>query len=206
VTPDTDLAAAREATARMRMLVDRIDDLAGPSLLPGWSRTTLIAHIAGNALGQIRMLRAAQQGEVGDQYPGGAAGRVAEIEELAREPAVAVDALHRSAQDLDAAFHETQDWTAPARALSGDLIPVSRLPWIRWREVEVHAVDLDAGYRPEDWPLPFVDRLLAELREWPALPSLEGIRGPKHALAAWLIGRSGGEGLTGELPDLPEWR
>jgi maleylpyruvate isomerase len=206
VTPDTDLAGAWDATTRMRALVERTADLGGQSLLPGWSRTTVIAHLAGNALGQIRMLRGAQEGMIVDQYPGGATGRVAEIEDLAQDPARAIEAVHRTAEELAAAWRDTQDWTAPARALSGDLIPVSRLPWIRWREVEVHAVDLDAGYRPEDWPLPFVDRLLAELREWPALPSLEGIRGPKHALAAWLSGRSGGEGLTGELPDLPEWR
>ena len=206
MTPDTELAGAREATGRMRALVDRTDDLAAPSLLPGWSRTTLIAHIAGNALGQIRMLRAAQQGEIGDQYPGGAAGRVAEIEGLARDPALAVEALHRTAEELDAAFRDTTDWSAPARALSGDLIPVSRIPWIRWREVEVHAVDLASDYRPEDWPPEFVRRLLAELAEWPDRPPLDGITGPDHALAAWLSGRSAGEDLQGELPDLPEWR
>jgi maleylpyruvate isomerase len=190
----------------MRDLVDRTDDLAAASLLPGWSRTTLVAHIAGNALGQIRMLRAAQDGRIGDQYPGGAAGRVAEIEGLARDAATAVAALHRSADDLEAAWQDTVDWTAPARALSGELIPVSRLPWIRWREVEVHAVDLARDYRPADWPAPFVERLLAELHEWPDLPPLDGITGPDHALAAWLSGRSKGEGLTSDLPDLPEWR
>jgi maleylpyruvate isomerase len=206
VTPDTELAGARDATARMLALVDRTADLGTPSLLPGWTRTTLVAHIAGNALGQIRMLRAAQRGEIGDQYPGGAAGRVAEIEELARDAGTAVAALHRSAEDLEAAWRDTEDWTRPARALNGDLIPVSRLPWIRWREVEVHAVDLDSDYRPRDWPAPFLSRLLAELRQWPDLPDLTGISGPDHALAAWLSGRSSGEELQGDLPVLPEWR
>jgi maleylpyruvate isomerase len=190
----------------MRALVDRTDDLAAPSLLPGWTRRHVVAHLAGNALGQVRMLRGAQGGLVADQYPGGAEGRAAEIAELARDPEVAVAALQRSAEDLEAAWADTADWSRQARSLSGDLIPVSRLAWIRWREVEVHAVDLAADYRPADWPPEFVERLLAELREWPDLPPLHGITGPDHALAAWLTGRSRGEGLTGELPDLPEWR
>jgi maleylpyruvate isomerase len=206
VTPDADLAAAREATGRLLDLVERTPDLRAPSLLPGWSRAHVVAHVAGNAEGQIRMLRAAQQGEVGDQYPGGAPARAAAIEELAADPRAAVEALRRTARELDAAWAETEDWSAPARPLHGDLMPVWRLPWTRWREVEVHAVDLGGDYRPPDWPEPFVLRLLEELRGWPALPSLTGIAGPDHALAAWLTGRSRGEGLTGDLPDLPEWR
>ncbi|MDX6199753.1 MAG: maleylpyruvate isomerase [Actinomycetota bacterium] len=206
MTPTTELVAAREATARMRALVDGIDDLAAPSLLPGWNRTYVVAHIAGNALGQIRMLRGAERGEIADQYPGGAEGRAAEIDDLARDPRAAVAALHRTADELDAAWRDTTDWDAEARALGGALIPVWRIPWIRWREVEVHAVDLAAGYRPADWPAEFVRRLLAELREWPACPPLDGITGPDHALAAWLSGRSAGEDLQGDRPDLPEWR
>jgi maleylpyruvate isomerase len=206
VTPATDLAGARDATARMLALVDRTDDLAAPSLLPGWTRTYVVAHVAGNALGQIRMLRGAMQGVIADQYPGGAAGRAAEIDELARTPELAVAAAHRSAADLDVAWEQTEDWTRPARVLNGDLIPLSRLPWVRWREVEVHAVDLATEYRPEDWSPAFLARLLVELQEWPDLPALDGVAGPDHALAAWLTGRSRGEGLTGTLPDLPEWR
>jgi maleylpyruvate isomerase len=206
VTPDTELAGAREATTRMRALIDRIDDLAAPSLLPGWNRTYVVAHIAGNALGQIRMLRGAQRGEIADQYPGGADGRAAEIDDLARDHRVAVAAVHRTAEELDAAWRDTTDWDAEARALGGALIPVRRIPWIRWREVEVHAVDLAADYRPADWPAEFLRRLLAELAGWPDRPPLDGITGPDYALAAWLSGRSAGEDLQGDLPDLPVWR
>jgi hypothetical protein len=37
------------------------------------------------------------------------------------------------------------------------------LPWARLREVEVHHVDLDAGYTPEDWSDAFALRLLREI-------------------------------------------
>ncbi|MCU1591137.1 MAG: maleylpyruvate isomerase [Frankiales bacterium] len=206
MTPVTELAGAREATTRLRALVDRTDDLGAPSLLPGWDRAHVVAHITGNARGQIGMLRGALRGEVADQYPGGAAGRAAEIEELAADPAAAVAAMHRSAEELEAAWQDTEDWTALCRPLHGDPMPVGRLVWTRWREVEVHAVDLAAGYGPADWPGELVERLLAELRGWPDLPALDGITGPDYALAAWLTGRSRGDGLQGALPDLPEWR
>jgi maleylpyruvate isomerase len=190
----------------MLALVDGTSDLGTPSLLPGWTRAHVVAHIAGNAEGQIRMLRAAQRGAVGDQYPGGAEGRAADIEELAADPGAAVEAVHRTAAELEQAWRATTNWAALCRPLHGDPMPVSRLAWTRWREVEVHAVDLAATYGPADWPPEFVERLLTELNAWPGRPSLDGISGPDHALAAWLTGRSEGEGLQGDLPDLPEWR
>jgi maleylpyruvate isomerase len=36
-------------------------------------------------------------------------------------------------------------------------------PWVRWREVEVHHVDLGMGYEPSDWPVGFVTGALREL-------------------------------------------
>jgi maleylpyruvate isomerase len=197
-----DLDAVRSATARMLALVDRTTDLTAPSLLPGWSRAHVVAHLAGNARSHVRMLAGL------DQYEAGAEGRQADIEQLAADPAAAVEALHASADELDQAWRDA-DWSAPVRVLDGGLRPASTLVWAREREVEVHAVDLDAGYRPDDWPEPFLDRLLAELLARPDLPPLTGVTGvtgSRPALAAWLSGRSGGEGLHGALLDLPEWR
>ena len=70
----------------------------------------------------------------------------------------------------------------------------------------MHAVDLAAGYRPQDWPTPFLERLLPELLARTDLPPLDGVSGPSYALAAWLTGRSTGDELSGDLPVLPEWR
>ena len=36
------------------------------------------------------------------------------------------------------------------------------LPRRRWREVELHHVDLGLGYEPADWPPAFVERVLPD--------------------------------------------
>jgi maleylpyruvate isomerase len=92
-------------------------------------------------------------------------------------------------------------------------------------------VDLDAGYAPADWPQACSQRLLREVvtdlgarPDPPALvlcptetgrefavgqPGTPTISGPACTLAAWLTGRSRGDGLTvipdGALPTLPKW-
>ena len=193
------LAGAREATGRLLGLVARTPDLAAPSLLPGWSRAHVVAHLAGNARSHVRMLAGLEQ------YEGGAEGREAGVEALAADPRAAVRALHDSVEELETAWRRA-DWTAEVRPLARPPGPAAALAWARWREVEVHAVDLAAGYRPADWPRPFLDRLLAELRGWPELPDVDDVRGPDAEVAAWLIGRSDGSGLEGRLPPVPPWR
>ena len=43
-------------------------------------------------------------------------------------------------------------WDGRSRETSGHEIPVADLPFMRWREVEVHRADLGVGYEPADWP------------------------------------------------------
>jgi maleylpyruvate isomerase len=112
--------------------------------------------------------------------------------------------------------------------LPGGPQPAALVPWRRLREVEVHHVDLAGGYTPADWPEAFAHRVLHEVAtglDGAALtvrPDGVGHRipvggggppevsGPAYALAAWLAGRSPGDGLTidppGPLPLLPDWR
>src|SRR3954449_10804913 len=153
-----ELAGAREATGRMLALVDRTSDLSVPSLLPGWSRAHVVAHLAGNARSHAHMLRGTLTGTINDQYPGGDEQRAADIEELAARPTDAVAAVHESAEELDRLW-DAADWDGLVRTLHGGPQPARGLAWGRWREVNVHAVDLDAGYRPADWPADFVERL-----------------------------------------------
>ncbi len=59
-------------------------------------------------------------------------------------------------------------WERVGTSLGG---PRSQREWVwsRWREVEVHHVDLGLGYAPSEWPVGFVTRGLAEaLRELPS--------------------------------------
>ena len=60
------------------------------------------------------------------------------------------------------------------------------------RNVEVHHVDLDIGYRPSDWCALFVEIELAKRMR--ALPD----RAEHAALLAWLVGRA-------PAPDLDPW-
>jgi len=78
--------------------------------------------------------------------------------------------------------------------------PAARIVWNRLCEVEIHHVDLAAGYGPADWPESFGARLIHET------PPPPGVNGPVNAVAAWLIGRSDGSDLQGVLPPVPAWK
>lgn len=75
---------------------------------------------------------------------------------------------------------------------AGDEHPLARLPFRRWREVEIHMVDLDLGFTHSDWPAAFVDRALPTLLD--RLPD----RSDPRELMVWLLGR-------GAAPELPPW-
>jgi maleylpyruvate isomerase len=103
----------------------------------------------------------------------------------------------------------------------------------RLSEVEIHHVDLGAGYRPADWPDAFTAELVKSVASDfgdddlqpaalvstnsgethqigpPGAPAGLAITGADWLLLAWLTGRSPGDGLTvepaGPLPALPAW-
>src|SRR5262249_13144243 len=59
-------------------------------------------------------------------------------------------------------------WERVGRSLAGERTQREWV-WSRWREVEVHHVDLGLGYAPSEWPVAFVTRGLGDaLRELPA--------------------------------------
>ncbi|WP_165865766.1 maleylpyruvate isomerase family mycothiol-dependent enzyme [Vallicoccus soli] len=203
-----------------------------PSLLPGWTRGHVLAHVARNADGMVNLVRWAATGEETPMYADRAT-RDADIERGAGRPlAEHLADLEASAARLDAAL---QDLRGPAldavvRTSSGTELPGRDLPWGRRRELEVHLVDLDVGTTPAHWPEDFVLRTLDDLaplfrharetpvralRSAPAGPSWEvgargpDLHGPPSALLAWLTGRSSGDGLRpdpdGPVPPAPRW-
>jgi maleylpyruvate isomerase len=127
-------------------------------------------------------------------------------------------------------------WTEQVRALHGPAFPASGVLDRRVSEVEIHHVDLAAGYSPGDWPEDFVTEALPRVAESFAgradapccLAWAEGttkpfrigpqqtgappviIHGRPADLLAWLLGRDSGAGLTlasGEVvPEVPPWR
>lgn len=193
---DEAIEQLRAAQARLLTTTAALPDPAAPSLLPGWTIGHLLTHVARNADSAVRRLEGAARGEIVDQYPGGPAGRAAEIEAGASRPLPELVADVRAtclAVERVAAALPPEAWPRPTRGVDGDLQPAGQVLLGRVREVEFHHVDLGAGYTPADWPEPFVTRLLAT--ELPALPA----RTEPAALLAWLTGRA-------PAPPLTPWR
>jgi len=73
---------------------------------------------------------------------------------------------------------------------------------LRWKEVEIHHVDLGLDYTAADWPSEFVRATLST--ELPALQEASSVAVPElpeHELLAWLVGRP----TRTDLPDAPTW-
>ena len=217
-----DSAARLVATAQA--LTD--DDLHEASALPGWTRAHVLTHVAQAADSRTGLLRAAQVGRIGQQYPSEQA-RADAIDAGARRPAGIISAdLDRAIQECLTAIqeHPSQLWDAPAIWLGAGRRPVRGvLPSLR-RELEYHHVDLAAGYQPDDWPADFVAIELSQVtvrmdrRADAPRMTLAGhgmlhigtsppvdVTGPPAAMLAWLSGRSDGSGLAASavLPTIP---
>jgi maleylpyruvate isomerase len=224
------------ATARLLATAATLDDaaLSGRSLLPGWTRGHVLTHLARNADGAVNLLTWARTGVETPQYASWD-GREADIEAGAGRPAAEQVADLTAASDrLAAAVAEMPPaaWAAVVRWTSGPEAPAARVMWSRLREVEIHHVDLDAGYTPADWPEAFTLRMLRSLArdfagrdDGPRLvlrsPEVGHdvpigadvtepvVVGPASSVVAWLIGRSAGDGLVaqppGPLPPVPSW-
>ena len=228
------------ATDRVLMTATALTDAQArePSLLPGWSRGHVLTHIARNADGMVNLLRWARTGVPAPMYAS-AESRAADIEAGAGRPAadLATDVRDASATLTAEAARMPEDaWTAQVRALNGPPFPALGVLERRLSEVEIHHVDLDAGYAPGDWPVDFLSEALPRVAGSfagrddvpPCVAWAEGAKdsfrlGPEHAgqpavsirgqpadLLAWLLGRSDGSTLTvaggGTLPELPPWR
>jgi maleylpyruvate isomerase len=201
-----------------------------PSLLPGWTVGHVLTHVARNADAYTNLLTFARTGVETPAYASPEA-RVADIEAGAGRPLRVqiedIRSAHERMADAGAAM-PAQAWTVYLEFLK---LPAAGLPWARLREVEVHHVDLGAGYTPADWSDAFALRLLREIAttagpDAPAMilrphglehPVTIGtaddppvIGGPTKSLAAWLAGRADGGDLTvspdGELPTPARWK
>ncbi len=180
------------------------DKAREPSRLPGWSRGHVATHLSRNADAIRRLALGVLSGVPAEMYPGGQDARNTAIEEGADRPAALLVADHdfagfRALATLRLLTDDVLDvpvqWRTPVTAR--DLVR------LRWREVEIHHIDLDLGYTPADWPAAFVTATLAT--ELPALAAAAGDVAvpdlPEHEVLAWLIGRPTYPGL----PEIPSW-
>jgi maleylpyruvate isomerase len=196
------LGACPDASTRLLGTLDGLDDATArrPSRLPGWTVGHVVTHLARNADSLVRMLEGAMAGGVVDQYEGGLEGRAADIAAGSGRPAAELVAdLRRAIDDLDATWRRVtpEVWaTGRGRMGNGELCPCAEMPSRRWREVEIHRVDLGLGPEPADWPDVYVELELPQ-----ALAQLPDRLSPtdRAVLLAWLLGRADAP------PELPPW-
>ena len=202
------------------------EEFDAPSLLPEWSRAYVLGHVARNADALVNLLTWARTGEETPMYPSQEARDAGIAQTAALSPPELRQDVLASVQRLAAAMRDfpAERWTAQARTFSGRTVPASEIPWIRCREVWVHAVDLDAGVDftevPGDVLAALLDDVFAMWRRGEVTPPVTvfagdrtwgdgavAVSGPLPAVTGWVTGRSRGEGLEsdGPLPDLPPW-
>ncbi|WP_169945444.1 maleylpyruvate isomerase family mycothiol-dependent enzyme [Microbispora sp. H11081] len=152
-----------------------------PSGLPGWSRKHLVAHVAANADALSNLTHWAATGEETPMYSS-PRQRDADIEAGSRTPAAELAAwLRSSAQRLAAGVAGLTDdqWNAKVVTAQGRTVPATEIPWLRSREVCVHAVDLAAGVSFADLPTGFLVALADDVAA-----KRGGVAGPAVVLTA----------------------
>ena len=163
-TMDSDPARLRqridEATGRLAATAAALtdDQAREPSLLPGWSRGHVLTHIARNADGLRNLLIWARTGVVTPQYPNREAREAGIVAGAGRPAAALAQDVERSAAAFSAEAARVPDsaWDVPVHGINGPDHPGWFTLARRLTEVEIHHVDLRAGYAPGDWPEPFV--------------------------------------------------
>lgn len=213
------------------------DGYAAPSALPGWSRAHVAAHVAANAEALSNLVHWAATGEPTPMYAspeeraaGIERGRALPAGELTEWLRGSADALEKGM----AALGEEQ-WRTRVVTAQGRTVPATEVPWLRSREVCVHAVDLGTGVSFADLPVDFLAALCDDVvgkrssapgpallleatdtgpdsgtaARWELPGQGEPVRltGPLHDLTAYLTGR--GDGLTAAdgtpAPTLAAW-
>lgn len=200
-------------------------DFAGPSLLPGWTRKHLVAHLAANADAVGNLATWAATGIPTPMYSS-PEQRAADIEAGSRLAGSALlEWFERSAGDLHRAWDALDEsaWAASVVTAQGRTVPASESPWMRAREVMVHAIDLGTGVTFADLPADFLTALGDDIAAKRSGVSMAGhpdvlvrptdaeglawnlpgadpgrpvtVTGPLAACTAYLAGR-GVEGLT----------
>ncbi|MFR9675202.1 maleylpyruvate isomerase family mycothiol-dependent enzyme [Streptomyces sp. TR06-5] len=207
--PQEDCAALSAATARLLDTVSGLSDadVTAPSRLPGWTRGHVLAHLARNSDALIEVL-------AGRPMYASAEARDADIAEGAPRPAATQLAdLTFTAHRLDGAFTAQPDgeagWQRTIELRNGVTDLVAGIPWRRWIEVELHHVDLGAGYGLDDIPEEFVGREIANLaKRFTGHPDLGvGIELRSEDGQSWRTGTPDGEPVvvTGRPADLLGW-
>lgn len=209
---DNCVEGCARAHQRLLNVIDEVPEaerdawIASPSLLPGWSRAHVLAHLSRNADSHVHLFSEAEKGVQGEQYPGGKAFREEGIQADAKLSASAL--FHRVRSSIYAlegtwATSSALAWQGTGRQSTGAVIKAMDFPLLRWREVEVHTVDLDCRVTFRDWDPVYVryDLPRQEMRVTSRAPMgmttlpAEALALPETERLAWLMGRHVPAGL-----------
>ncbi len=139
-------------------------DLRAPSLLPGWTRAHVLAHLARSADAMRNLLIGARTGADRPAYAS-AEARAADIEQGARQKAADLVAdVAGTAMAFRTLTRQLPDdiWPRQVQILGSKPFPLGQLLTRRLVEVELHHTDLGLDYRPADWPATFAGLDLPE--------------------------------------------
>ncbi|SEN67094.1 maleylpyruvate isomerase family mycothiol-dependent enzyme [Actinacidiphila rubida] len=233
--PERDTVAVTKATTELLEAVSALspDALAEPSLLPGWTRGHVLAHVARNADALVNLLTWAITGVETPMYGAGDARDRAIGEGADRPLADHLADLRESADRFarTAAEVPPAGWAVQVTGRTGLVFAAAEIPWRRLVELRLHHVDLGIGTTCGDLPADFaarelewlIDRLsghegIAAVRlhdtaaglKWTIGAATEPdltVSGDTAALLAWVAGRGTGDGLSASpqrpLPVLP---
>ena len=200
---------SREGTALFLAALARLADgeLARPTSLEGWTGRHLTAHVAANADALRNLVHWARTGEETPMYSS-TEQRGADIDAGAQRPAGELrDWARTSASALEEDFGslDAGHWGREVRTAHGRTVPATEVPWMRAREVMVHAVDLRAGVRFADLPADFlaalVDDIVAKRSGEATGPALT-LKSPDTGTTWSVTGTGAPTEVTGSLADL----
>ena len=157
---------ARRGTAYFAQRLAELTDaeLDDDTLLDGWTRRHLVAHVGYNAAALCRLLDWAATGVETPMYTS-AEHRDREIDEGATLNAAALRNLFdHTAARLDEKWRNLRvPQGCAVRTAQGRTVPASETVWMRTREVWIHAVDLDNGAQFGEFPDVVLESLLADI-------------------------------------------
>ncbi len=197
-----------DGTALLTGAIDGLSpaDFEADSQLPDWTRKHLVGHIAANADALGNLISWAETGVEKRMYAS-TEQRNADIEAAATRPAEELREWYlRGAGELDAAMDRLTASQWEHEVITAQLVTrkAGDVPWMRAREVFVHAVDLGVGITFADLPDDILLSLADEIRTKRGLSDddLRGVSGTLPEVAAWLAGRP--HGLV-DAPELGPW-
>src|SRR2546423_4546090 len=162
-----------------------IDDMDGPTGVPGWTYRRVLARCNSNAVELAAALATAHGrphsvilDDSSPAQPEGGDPATGDIDELLRRR----DFTRARLVDEVARLPDTA-WNSMVTVPGAGLINTSRIPWLRTRELYLRAADLGTTMTLDDLPDDIVDALLADaVGELATEPEL------RSSTAGWLIG------------------